>query len=117
MGLAEAMISPQSSSTGRCPRAGSTRLRSPSRVRVQRRGGIDPASPAISHLGDIVGEWLIGIDTRSFGKFLGRQRLRRRLPFRDAKLTIPLIKRSVCIYLTFVHSWALLQYTQSAYSE
>jgi hypothetical protein len=37
------------------------------RVRVQRRRGIDPASPPISQLSDIVGEWLTGVDTRSGG--------------------------------------------------
>jgi hypothetical protein len=34
---------------------------------TQHRPGIDPASPPISQLGDIVGEWLTGVDTGSGG--------------------------------------------------
>jgi hypothetical protein len=37
----------------------------PRRVRIQRRRGINPASPPISQLRDIVGEWLTGVDPRS----------------------------------------------------
>ena len=52
--------------TGRCP-APQHAFSQSRRVRIQRRRGIDPASPPISQLGDIVSEWLTGVDTRSGG--------------------------------------------------